>query len=950
MDWMGNHGKKMDERSQHLIASTMIASPFLATLIEKWPDFAYQITAGQGDQAHAHIQNLLAQVDGAEDMTTVSSKLREARTRFALLCALQDISGHWSVMEAAGYLSSFADKAVQAATNFLLRRAALKDELALPDITTPAQGSGLVILAMGKFGAHELNYSSDIDLIILFDHKGAPYLGRKDAQQFFVRFAKDLSHLLQERTGDGYVFRVDLRLRPDASMTAPALPLAAATAYYESTGETWERSAMIKARPVAGDIGLGAAFLKEIRPFVWRGNLDFAALDDVMNVTRQIRSARREPATPPAGVNVKLGRGGIREAEFFVQAQQLIHGGRERHLRRAATLDGLNALQDHGFVEHTTAEALAAAYVFLRQVEHRLQMVQDEQTQTLPGQQPQLAQLVRFLGFNTIEEFATTLETHRQAIASAFDALFDNAGLANTEPKSDVSTAPDAVAESLGYTNPVAVKEMVERWQSGTYRAFRSERARSVARDMTETILQRFSVHGAGDKALTRFDGFLSQLPAGVQLFTLLRAHDWLLDELLAVLSTAPELALMLERKPVLLDILLDSDSDERVQNKQLAEADLSFLLASARSYEEVLDYARRWYRDHKFLIGVRQIAGRMNAQSAGAALANCLEATMRCLKVYVEDTFTKQHGRLPGGSFGIVALGKFGTRDLTATSDADLIFIYDFDTSAKQSDGPRPLSPGQYFQRLGQRMVTAMSAPTAEGSIVEIDMRMRPQGNSGPLCTRVDSFEAYFGEGGKAWTYEKQALLKARVITAAPLLEARITATIDANHRQQRDEKEVRCDVAAMRARMDGHFKTRDPWALKHVRGGMVDIEFLLQALVLIHDEDGTIDLRNSQTAITQLATQGILTQEDADLLAAAQDLYTTVQSLKRLCLTGKFDVASLPPAFATLLLKATRADTLETLEQRLLDYQHRVQSVFHRELPSSASKDAVPPDLSFD
>lgn len=939
-DWLATHGARLPADQAEMAAATLIGSPFLANLMEQWPVDSVAALTGDTAKTEGEITDLLADAETASDIASAMKALRQARTRFALLNGLMDITGQWPIMEAAARMSRFADEAVQQATDFLLRQAHIKGDIALPDINNPAQGCGLTILAMGKFGARELNYSSDIDLIILFDHETAPYTGRKSPHEFFVRLAKDLVKLLQERTEDGYVFRVDLRLRPDASMTPLALSMEAATSYYESTGETWERSAMIKARPVAGDLALGQEFLTTIRPFIWRRNLDFAALDDVMNVTRQIRSNRREPTNPPAGLNIKLGRGGIREIEFFAQAQQLIAGGRNQTLRQAPTLAALNALQEEELLEPATNAKLQTAYVALRQLEHRLQMTMDEQTQTLPPQEEALTRLAHFAGFADVSALNSFLENHRTFVRTTFDGFFDAAGLGDDATDNADCTE---LATKLNYQNPEAVAAMVDRWQAGSYRAFRSPRSRELARDMTQSILETFAAADGGDDALSRFDGFLSHLPTGVQLFALVRAHDWLLDELHAVLSTAPELGLMLEQKPALLDILLDVQSDERVLSPDQAKDDLAFLLNSARSYEEALDFARRWYADHRFLIGVRQIAGRLSAAEAGRALTNCMDATIFCLKTHVESTFTELHGHMPGGSFAILALGKLGARELSATSDIDLIFIYDFDETAKQSDGPKPLSPGHYYQRLGQRMVTALSAPTAEGRVAEVDMRLRPQGQSGPLCTRLTSFASYYGEGGPAWTYELQALLKARVLSAPPALEAAIDATLHNIQTADRDAPTIRADIAAMRTRMDKHFADRDPWSIKQVRGGLVDIEFILQAQALVHGAEEVIDLKNMAAAIQACADHGWLTKEAATLLQEAHSLYTTVQSLRRLCLTGRFAEDELPQAFASLLTRATETASIPALRERLSDLQHRVLTLFEAELGSS---NAAPAD----
>lgn len=926
------------------LAGVFASSPYLARLIRQNTEILDKIMARAGEDPVADIVagafEKAEQARLADSQDGLMAGLRKGKDQIALGLALADCAGLWSVEATTQALSRYADAAVGAAIDWLARTAHARGELMLDDPDRAGAQCGLTVIGMGKLGALELNYSSDIDLIVLYDAERAAeiYKGRKTPAEFYVRMTRDLVKILQERTGDGYVFRTDLRLRPDASITPIALSLEAAESYYESTGQNWERSAMIKARPMAGDTQMGGRFLQHIQPFVWRTALDFNAIAEVEAITEKIRAQQRSGPFRLAGHNVKLGRGGIREIEFFVQTQQMVAGGRDRHLRVSQTLEGLNRLAQAGYIESPTRDALTRAYIFLRTIEHRLQMVNDEQTQTLPKDEDGLLRFSRFLGFEDTDSFRIAYEEVLAIVKQAYDQLFASAEPDLDEP--DTPVGPPLVSE-LGYADAARVETMLERWQSGQYRALKSERSRALARELEGAILQAFAKADEPDRALQRFDELLSRLPAGVQLFSLIRANPWLLEQLSDIMAGAPRLARMLERKPNLLDIFLDADCDAQVATLEAATVDLDYLIEGTRTYEDVLDAARRWANDQKFLIGTRLISGELDAARAALRLSFVADAVITRLFPKVEDEFALQHGRIEGGRFAILALGKLGERHMTMNSDIDLVFVYDTPDGAKESDGKRALTPSHYYARLAQRMINALSALTAQGELYEVDMRMRPQGQKGPIASRLEGFRTYYLEN--AWTYEYQAMLKARLVYGQAGLGDDITAALKAAIARPRDRARVLGDVAAMQKRMHDHFRRTDPFAIKHVPGGMMDLEFIAQGLGLVraHDDPGVIGL-DAEQVFERFGTDGTVEAAHADRLVLIAKRYRYLQAVMRTALEDNFEADTAPRLLKSRMAEETGFADFDALRTGLIDAQAFVLEMFETYIGQGATPDA--------
>ncbi len=837
------------------------------------------------------------------DEAALMRALRQARRQVALITASLDIGRVWPLEKITAALSDFAAMALRAALAHLLRQLNAAGDISLPFPDEPERECGLIVLGLGKLGAGELNYSSDIDLILLFDREKVRYTGRKTAQEAFVRLARNLVRILQDATADGYVFRIDLRLRPDPASTPLVISTLAAETYYEGMGQNWERAAMIKARVVAGDMVAGEQFIKNLRPFVWRKHLDFAAIQDIHSIKRQIYAVKGHRQVAVAGHNIKLGRGGIREIEFFAQTQQLIWGGRVLTLRCRATCDAILALVELGKCKQIVADELIEAYRYLRMVEHRLQMIDDHQTQTLPDYGPALDRVAFFAGHRDTLEFEAVLRFHLGRVEDHYAELFEEAptlgateaGIAGSLVFTGTDEDPETVRtlEQMGFPNGAAVSGQIRAWHHGRYRATRSARARELLTELMPRLLSTLGQTADPETAFRRFDDLLRALPAGVQFFSLLYSNPALLDLIAEVMGTAPLLAEQLARRPALLDGVLAAGLYDANADRATLSSDLDRQLGLASDFQDALDVLRRWTKDQQFQIGVRILRGTLDGDAAGPILADVADCALSALFPRVVSEFQLQHGKLPGRGMTLLALGKLGSREMTMTSDLDLVFIYDIpenipDWDTVQSDGAKPLAPIQYYARLAQRLINAITAPTGEGRLFEVDMRLRPSGNSGPIASGLAPFERY--QMSEAWTWEHMALTRARVIAGDESLGKDTIAMLQRILCQKRDPHKLRIDILDMRRRMAGQYRTDDMWDLKHARGGQVDIDFIAQYLILKNAaEFPDIVAGDPVIALGQAHLLGLIDPAVGDKLIQAAQLWHRLQQVIRLIVAEK-------------------------------------------------------------
>ncbi len=869
-----------------LLASTASCSPFLKGLMRREGDWlrAALCTSPEDalDQVMADITQLtLDQLPGG---------LRRAKRQVALLTALADLGGVWRLEEVTAALTHLADTAVDLSIKALVADEIRRGKLPGATADDARTGAGMVALAMGKMGAGELNYSSDIDLVCLFDETryGAD---APEARTAFIRVTRKMAAMLNDPTGEGYVFRTDLRLRPDAAVTPVCLSMAAAESYYESEGRTWERAAYIKARPCGGDLAAGQRFLQMLTPFVWRKHLDFAAIQDAHDMRLRIREHRKlnGPLTVE-GHNMKLGLGGIREIEFFTQTRQLIAGGRDAALRDRTTVGGLAALAQQGWIPPEVAAELTTLYRAHREVEHRLQMVNDAQTHDMPGTPEGVARIAAFCG---------------QDEATFRAGLLDR--LTRTDRLAEGFFSPAAAEDGPDLSD--SARAIVAGWDG--YACLKSDRAQAIFRRLKPALLKRLTRAAHPDEALVALDGFLSGLPAGVQVFALFEANPALIDLIVDIAGTAPGLARYLARNASVLDGVIGGSFFAPWPGMQVLAEALSARLAEVPDYEKKLDAARRWMKEWHFRIGVHHLRGLVDAFEAAKSYADLAEAVIVALWPVVSADFARKHGPAPGRGAVVVGMGSLGAARLNAASDLDLIVIYDAD-GVETSAGPRPLATRPYYARLTQAMVTALTAQMPEGRLYEVDMRLRPSGRQGPVATALQSFTAY--QQDEAWTWEHLALTRARVL-AGP---ADLAAEVEEFRRRLLPAKgqgpNVRQDVADMRTRLQLAKPAKGALEAKNGPGRLMDIELTAQLCALIAGSPA----RGVERQITAGA-KSILSQSDAQALLEAYRLLWRLQAGTRLLTDRVADLAALGEGGRAFLLRETGAADAAALEARV-------------------------------
>ena len=919
-----------------LLAATFSSSPYLTSLALRDPATLAECVLRDPD---AHLTEarteLAAAVADAPSAKEVMALLRRYKRRMALLTGLADLGGVWPTETTLAAMSATADAVLQQGTAFLFRKAREAGQIVSQADTLLAPG--YFIIAMGKLGAFELNYSSDIDIIIFYDAERARLKADIEPSTFFVRLTRELVRLLQEHTADGYVFRTDLRLRPDPGATQIALSTDAGLTYYESFGQNWERAALIKARIVAGDVALGEEFLSQLAPFVWRKYLDYAAIADIHAMKRRVHAYKGHGAIAVEGHDIKLGRGGIRDIEFFAQTQQLIAGGRHPELRSRGTIETLERLAGGGWIAKEAASDLTEAYLFLRRVENRLQMVGDQQTHITPAESDEFERVAKLSGFADTNSFGDALLSRFKRVEAHYGALFEklpelpSAGPTLVISADEKDPAAIASLERLGFRNPAAAIAAVRAWQSGRYAATRSTRSRERLTEFLPSLLDAFGRTADPDLALATFDKVIADMPAGVQLFSLLAANPSLLRLIADIMGTAPRLARIIGRRPRLLDAVLDPGFFGAVPTPAKLKELVGAALAEAPDYQEALDRARIVGREQAFLIGVRVISGTLSARQAGAAYAGLAETLIEALADRVEAELVRIHGPIPGGQAAVVAMGKLGGHEMTAGSDLDLIIVYDYAGEGAQSAGAKSLAGPQYYSRFTQRLIAALSAETAEGSLYQVDMRLRPSGNQGPVATRLSSFVSY--QTGSAWTWEHLALTRARTLTGPAALRRQISDTIRQVLSRTRDRAAVAEEVRAMRAKIADDKGGTGIWDLKQARGGLIDLEFIAQFLQIVSAATlpGVLD-QNTELALTKLSGAGVLAPGDAEILVPAARLYHTLTQVLRLCLDRPFVAEEAPRALKDLLARASDMPDFATLEATLKDTLQAVHEAFDR------------------
>ncbi|KEQ03184.1 bifunctional [glutamine synthetase] adenylyltransferase/[glutamine synthetase]-adenylyl-L-tyrosine phosphorylase [Pseudorhizobium pelagicum] len=932
-----------DDPLKPFLIAALTLSPYLRDSAAVSPQL---IAAALSDPLETVLEELIATArdcwkprDGqTPSETEVMASLRKAKRSLSFVVALADLGRIFSARDTTLYLSRFADAAVAAAIDHLLLGGHESGKVVLKDVERPSERSGLIVIGMGKLGGHELNYSSDIDIVVFFDPESGILVDPVDGTEIYGRMMRRLVRILQERTADGYVFRTDLRLRPDPGSTPLAVPVEAGLLYYESRGQNWERAAFIKARAMAGDIAAGEDFLRQLVPFVFRKYLDYAAISDIHSIKRQIHVHKGHGAIAVKGHDVKLGRGGIREIEFFAQTQQLIAGGRMPPLRTRQTEVALKALAEANWITQDIADEMTQAYWFLRDVEHRIQMVHDEQTHNLPDTEAELKRIAFMLGFADTASFSARLERTLRSVERRYARLFEQetklsgveGNLVFTGEQDDPGTLKTLA--SLGFERPADMARVIRTWHYGRYRATQSVEARERLTEMMPKLLKAFGESSRADEAMLRFDSFLSGLPAGIQLFSLIGNNPALLSLIVRVMSSAPRLADIIASRPHVFDGMLDPALMAELPTRDYMSERLRSFLTVARHYEEVLDRLRIFAAEQRFLIGIRLLTGAIDGAEAGRAFTDLADLLIEQTLTAVEREIEAAHGRYPGGRVALMGMGKLGSFELTAASDVDLILLYDYDDEASESDGEKPLDATRYYTRLTQRLIAALSAPTAEGVLFEVDMRLRPSGNKGPVATRIRAFRKYQQE--EAWTWEHMALTRARMVAGDEDLGDETCAVIAEVLDRPADVAKIAADVREMRDLIEKEKPPRDIWDLKLIPGGLIDIEFIAQHLRLVAPARGlAIDTHGLTTreALQALGAE-LMTDDDLQTVLEGLSLFTELSQIIRLCIDGPFVPKEAPAGLVERVCRAGDCPDIRTLEGEVKRLSKAVRAVFRK------------------
>ena len=907
----------------------------LRVMAERGPDAAFQTVLDELSGAAAR--------DG--DRRALARRLRAAKRRASLTAALAELAGAWSPETVAAALTRFADAALACALDHFLSEAAARGTLAPADDDEPTTACGLTVFGVGGLGAGELTYASELDLLVMFDPERVRHQGRGEAADTLHRLVRDLAALLGERTDEGCVYRTDLKFRPNTGATPLALSTSAAEQYYESHGQNWERAAMIKARPAAGDAAVGADMMERLRPFIWRKYLDLAAIQDIQSIKRQINAEPTRLPIEVAGHDIERGRGGIRQIELYAQTQQLIWGGRDESLRSQATCDALRALAAAGRANGVAAGELIDSYSFFRRLEHRLEMMDDEPELRVPDDADGCAALARLMGLADEASFADALSGHLRRVEQHYAALFGDEPALGDEGGNLVFTGtnddPDTLVslERMGFGDAGSVSATVRRWHHGRIQATRSTRARELLTELMPALLRALSHTADPDSAFRKLDEFLAGLPSGVQPFLLLHDNPGLLAQLAEILGSAPRIAEHLSRNPNLLEGLISGDLHQRLPKREELIDDLQGALASVDEYDDVLDGVRRWQHEREFQVGMQILRGDVAADQLSGALSDIADTVIETLLPRVQQEFARRHGVVPGAAFAVLGMGKLGSRELTFDSDLDVVFLYRAPAEPNlESDGSQSLAPSHYYTRFTKRLSHAVGALTAEGRLYEIDTRLRPSGSSGPIATEAAAFRRYHEED--SWTWEHMALTRARPVAGDPDLSAEVMVDIRAVLCTPRESDTLLADVAAMRERVDGERHTENRWRLKHVRGGLLDLEFIAQYHLLRHAaRHPSILVQSTQSMYRRLGEAGILAADDAGELAEMVAFLQRLQGLLRLTVGTNREVDRFTPGVRKTLARAMGLEDFAALEARIVAIQDRVRAAYDRLIATPAA-----------
>ena len=905
-------------------------SPFLSGLLARDIAFAQMLVTDFADAIGARILDQLAAADPGMSRSELMRLLRVSRNRVALIAAAFDCFGVWDVMRCARLLSDFADHAVRLTVSHLLAQSVAQGDLA----ATEAGDSGYFVLAMGKHGARELNYSSDIDLIALYDPERVRYQGTKTAREHFTRLTHAMVSILESRNADGYVFRTDLRLRPDAASTPAALTADFALDYYRERGRTWERAAFIKARPVAGDLEAGKQFLERMTPFVWDEALDFRSVEDIRSMSEQIHDFHGHGEVQLAGQNVKLGRGGIREIEFFVHMHQLAYGGRNRRLRGAGVRSMLDVLEQEHHLMPREAETLKDAYALLRRVEHRLQMINDNQTQTLPESDDGLAHMAAFMNLASKETLEALLGGVFSQVHALYRARFNvperqrqiaEAILAGNEGASDAVSA----LESADFVRPEAAVETLRGWLAGRHPATASEAVRVILGAVLEDVVEALGKTPDPDRALARLDAFLSRLPDDLPLFPMLRAHTWLLNLIAVVMGVAPRMADLLDANPHLLQAALDPSFFLPMPDQAALAAELEERLGQRGSFRERVDRAAAWADDRQFQVGVQALQNLVTLDEASASRSHIAGAVIKVLHSEIVSDLRRRQGEPTGRGCAIVALGDLGAGEMAFGSPLQMLLVADFDADAGQGQAAQ-----RFHGRTARRLAAALRRRTRAGALYQAALTLMPL-SALEAAAASPAEVPLAGDGPDGSPVNLMTLSRATVIGGDPNAAEATTAVIHSILSAPRDDARLSLAMAEQRNRQSAAAAAEDPFELRTVRGGLRDLEIIARHLQWSHAHRSAAVLATGlASAFEALAAAGALTADEGQSLAAAVRLQRGVEAYLRLTWSHDAPVRDAPGTLKARLADALGCDDFDALEGRLRDAQQQAGAAFRKHI----------------
>ncbi len=895
------------------IAVIMAASPYLTQIILKNYNVLAEIFLKGGlfkeKSLSVFVKELSKFTEGADNAGQVAKNLRQYKQREYLRIGARDLCGIAPFEDISRELSDLASASLEVAFNHSIK--SLKCKYGSP-MEFLHNGTGtearFSVVAMGKFGGRELNFSSDIDIIYLYSSdKGETtgietptgIRGKIDLHTFFIKLSEMITRLIGQTTDEGFVFRVDLGLRPEGENGDLANSLRSMEIYYESWGQTWERGALIKARPVAGSLELGRRFIDMVMPFVYRRYLDFTAIEDIKGMKERID---HQIVNKKNTLDIKLGRGGIREIEFFVQALQLINGGKNPNIREVNTLKALEALKSEGYIADDEAAELSKIYVFFRDVEHRLQIIYCRQTQTLLEDKDELNCIAKTLrpSLYDAERLIERLRTSMERVHSIYNRLFYDPSRALKEEVDPYIIAIFEEGFSQDETKKILLKKgfkdldralsNIKLLKEGRPFIHYSPKARQCLKKMAPYLFLKVLEMPDQGLALSNLERFLAFIGPNTTYLSLLSENREVMEALVNLFGTSAFLSRFLIEHPGLLDNFITGESRKEIKDKSEMTDELNLYLSEAGDYEEALNLLRRYRNTEVLRIGVNDINRRIKAHQvseqmsclADVCLEKALEIAWKELSRRYGEPVARKGDLKEKIPFCIIGLGKLGGTELLYGSDLDIIFIYLKDG---ETDGELAITAHEFFARLAQKIISILTTITKEGYVFKIDTRLRPSGSSGPIVTSFSAFERYHKETAQIW--EKQALLKARFIVGdKPFGKAIISAawniicekplTID-------DEKEIK----RLRLRMEKELGKEDDSTIdiKFGRGGMVDIEFIVQALQLRYGRKNK-DIRGANTinVIKKLEKKGLLSQKDCRFLSYTYSFYRGIENRLRI------------------------------------------------------------------